>query len=76
MSRCVNIKLLKKLMVDKNIDTIGKLSELSGINRNTLSDIINDGHLPSGDTMIKLADSLDMEPEIAGGIFFAYQLTE
>lgn len=76
MSRCVNIKLLKKLMIDKNLNTIGELSELSGVNRNTLSDIVNDGYLPSGDTMIKLADALDMNPEIAGSIFFAYKLTE
>lgn len=76
MSRYVNVKLLKKLMIDHDIETIGELSELSGINRNTLSDIVNDGYLPSGDTMIKLADTLDMEPEVAGSIFFAQELTE
>ncbi|MCM3041682.1 helix-turn-helix domain-containing protein [Paenibacillus motobuensis] len=61
---------LKKLMIDKEIPTILKLSSKSGINRNTLSHILNGEIQPSADAMRKLVYALDIPPDQAGCIFF------
>lgn len=37
----VDTKALQKAMIDLDIKTIEQLSEITGVNRNTLSDIIN-----------------------------------
>ena len=65
---------LKKLMVEKKIDTIIQLSELSGVGRDTLSKILSGKAQPSSGVMIKLSSALEMEPEVAGRIFFAPNL--
>lgn len=66
---------LKKLMIDKNIDTIGELSQESGVSRNTLSGVINGKIKPSTKVMESLICTLDIEPSEAGSIFFAQKLT-
>ena len=76
MSRWCDVKALKKLMIDKDIQTITELSEKTGVNRNTLSDVMNEKAQPSADVMMKLCDALEMEPAMAGNIFFAEKLTE
>lgn len=72
--RIVDVKAIKVLMVECDIDTIGELADVSGVNRNTLSDVLNEKALPSAETMARLADALRMEPEQAGRIFFAQKL--
>lgn len=67
-------KSLKKLMVDKEIPTILQLSSESGINRNTLSDILNGDIQPSAIAMKKLVSALDIPSEEAGRIFFSSDL--
>jgi transcriptional regulator with XRE-family HTH domain len=61
-------------MVKCGYDTFEQLSDASGINRNTLSDIFKGTAYPSGMTMQKLAKALDLEPEEAGRIFFVPRL--
>lgn len=72
----VNVKELKKAMIDAGLDSIAKLSEATHINRNTLSDILNERSYPSSDVMIRLAKALSLSTEMCGLIFFATELTE
>lgn len=65
---------LKKIMAEKEIKTIKELSERSGINRNTLAQIVNGEKQPSSDVMEKLVITLEIEPERAGKIFFSHIL--
>ena len=65
---------LKKLMIEKGIDTITELSNRSGVGRDTLSKILSGKIQPSFDVMYKIASALEMESEIAGKIFFAHNL--
>lgn len=67
---------LRKLMIDKGILTITELSEKSGINRNTVSLVLKGEIQPSSDVMFKLADTLEMCPQVAGAIFFTQNLRD
>ena len=49
-----DVKELKKLMVECDIDTITELAEVSGVDRNTLSKILNEDAQPSAKVMFKL----------------------
>lgn len=71
----VDTKELKKSMIDNGIDTIAQLSEASGVNRNTLGDILNEKIYPSSDVMARLADTLRLSGAAAGKIFFTKKLT-
>lgn len=62
---------IKKIMAEKEIKTIKELAEKTGINRNTLSNILNGKVQPSSDVMEKLVLSLEIPPEKAGRIFFS-----
>lgn len=74
MRYVVDTIALKKKMIEKNISTISGLSTITGIDRNTLSSVINDGKLPSGRTMCKLVDALDIAGTEIGDIFFVKKL--
>ena len=65
---------LRKIMAEKAIKTTKELSEKSGINRNTLSSVLNGTTQPSSDVMEKLVFALEIEPEKAGNIFFKHNL--
>lgn len=60
---------LKKSMIDAGIDKIIDLSEASGVDRNTLSKVINGDTQPSSNVMDKLVSTLQLSPERAGKIF-------
>lgn len=66
----IDVGSIRKMMVDMHINTISELSKRSGINRNTLSDVLNGKTRPSSDTMYKLVDCLAIPPSKAGEIFF------
>lgn len=66
---------LRKLMVEKGIITISKLSEVSNVNRNTLSEVLNGDKQPSYTVMCKLKKALDLDGAKAGSIFFKEKLT-
>ena len=76
MSCYVDVKELKKIMIDQDVNTIAELSDKTGVNRNTLSDVLSGKSYPSADTMVKLTEGLNMDGSIAGKIFFAKKLTE
>lgn len=61
---------LKKEMVERGIKSNTALSEVSGINRNTIGQVINGEIQPSADVMYKLAYALNLSSERAGVIFF------
>ena len=69
-----DVKELKKLMVERNIDTITELSTVTGVGRDTLSKVLAGKVNPSFEVMAKIASSLEMAPETAGRIFFAKDL--
>lgn len=71
----VDIVALKKIMVEKNLDKITALSKEAKINRNTLGNILNGKSMPTSNVMYKLVETLDINPEIAGSIFFSKKLT-
>ena len=62
---------IKKIKAEKEIKTIKELAEKTGINRNTLSNILNGKVQPSSDVMENLVFSLEIPPEKAGRIFFS-----
>ena len=61
---------LKKQMIEKNLSKITELSEASGVDRNTLSKVLNEEMQPSSNVMYKLVKALELTPEKAGKIFF------
>lgn len=73
---CVDVVALRKAFIDKGANTIGEMSTVSGVDRNTLSNILNGSSYPSSTTMVKIVNSLDMEGAVAGSIFFAKILTD
>lgn len=62
-------------MIDLNIRNITELSKRSGVNRNTLSDVISGKAKPSSHVMEALIETLDLSPDEAGQIFFKRELT-
>lgn len=71
-----DVSELKKLMIDKDIDTINELSERTGINRNTLGAIFNGKEQPSAQVMKKLIAVFGLDSNKAGEIFFKNKLTQ
>lgn len=65
---------IKKIMAEKEIKTIKELAEKTGINRNTLSNVLSGKIQPSSDVMEKLVFFLEISPETAGRIFFSINL--
>lgn len=65
---------LKKIMIEKQISSVTELSVKSKVNRNTLYKVLHGRIQPSSDVMGKLVNTLDIEPENAGRIFFAINL--
>lgn len=74
MSYSVNTVELKKLMIEKGIETIGELAEKSGVGRDTVSGVVNGKIRPSTAVMEKIMIALDIEPTNAGVIFFVPNL--
>lgn len=67
--------LLKKVMIDRKIERITQLSEVTGVNRKTLGDVLRGKTQPSAAVMGQLVRVLDIPPETAGQIFFQQKLT-
>lgn len=65
---------LKKAMVEAGLDKLIDLSEASGVDRNTLSRVINGDIQPSSGVMDRLVIALKLPPERAGNIFFNLNL--
>lgn len=69
-----DIIALKKIMIDQGVEKIIDLSNISGIDRNTLSKVMSGDIQPSSNVMDKLVNSLRIPPEMAGRIFFTHNL--
>ena len=67
---------LRKAMAEARINSMVALSEASGVNRNTLSDILNDKIRPSASVIEKIAKALSLNAETVGRIFFTAVLAE
>lgn len=74
MTYRVDTVALKKLMIENGIDTIGELAEKAGLDRNTTAAVVNGKRRPSTAVMDKLIVALNMEPDVAGAIFFVPNL--
>lgn len=70
MKYACNTIELQKVLIEKGIRTIVDLSERTSINRNTLGDVLSGKRQPSYITMTKLVESLELNSEQAGQIFF------
>lgn len=70
----VDITLLRVAMAEAGIITVEDLSKKSGVNRNTLSGVLNGTIYPSSAVMSKVAEALNLQGEAAGRIFFAPKL--
>lgn len=65
-----DVVAIKKLMVDNNIRNISDLAGKTGVNRNTLGQLLNGEIQPSTYVMDKLICALNIKQEEAGLIFF------
>ena len=74
--RQVDSKALKKAMIDGNCDSFVQLSQETGIDKITLSNVCNGKQKPSYDTIVKLADTLHLRYEEIGAIFFYRELAD
>ena len=62
---------LKKVMIEKGFKTNMSLADASGINRNTIGQLLNGEIQPSYDVMVRLVATLELSEHNAGRIFFA-----
>ena len=74
MKYVVDTVELRKKMAEKKIKTTEEFSQKSGVNRNTLSDVLNEKIRPSTSVMDRIVVTLELSPETAGKIFFAHDL--
>lgn len=74
MQYCVNVQELRKAMIDANLTTILSLSEVSGVDRNTIGLILNEKIRPSATVIEKLATALSLNGDSIGHIFFSQRL--
>lgn len=65
---------LRKAMLDMNITTVEELSNVSGVNRNTISAILGGKTRPTSTVIEKLAIALELDGSAIGRIFFSQNL--
>ena len=74
MNYTVDTTALQKAMIDANIRTYTELSEKTGVNRNTIADIVKGESKPSTIVIEKISKALNLESAEVGRIFFNSQL--
>lgn len=74
MTYQVDTIALRKAMLDKKITTIEGLSNASGVNRNTVSDVLNGKIRPTSTVIEKISMALDLDGSAIGRIFFSQKL--
>ena len=70
----VDIAELRKRMIENDCDTIEKLSDASGVNRNTVADVVKGRTFPSSIVMSKIGQALNISSNDMGSIFFKQKL--
>ena len=71
MTYKVDLKALKKSMIENGIKTQIELAQKSDISLKTINGIMNGKIIPSVSIMYKLASCLKMDAKTAGETFFA-----
>jgi len=66
----IDTKAIKIKMVELGIDSYVDMAKRTGLDRITLSNVINGKSKPSSETMDALYKVLELTPEEAGRIFF------
>ena len=75
MTYTVDTIELRKAMAEAQLNTIADLSEKSGVNRNTVSDVLNGKIRPSGTVIERMAEALALDGAGIGRIFFKDELS-
>ena len=70
MKYCVDTVELRKLMIEKGIESFGEMARISGVNRGTVAKVVKGLARPSTDVMDRFIDALEMESTVAGAVFF------
>lgn len=65
---------LRKAMVEKGMFTSEALSAASGVNRNTVSEVVNGKTYPSTSVMTRIGSALGFSGSEMGRIFFKEKL--
>lgn len=68
----VDVAELEKVRTIKGLKTDIALERASGVSRNTIASITENGKRPGSATIEKLARVLELTPEQTGAIFFAH----
>ena len=74
--RSIDTKGFRKAMIDADCNTLGDLERESGIDKSSLSSILNGGRLPSYESIAKLSDAIHLSYEEVGCIFFYNDLAK
>lgn len=72
--RYIDIKELRKNMIEADMDSYTELANATGIDKSTISSIVKGEQKPSYDTLCKLIDALHINYDEIGRIFFANTL--
>ena len=72
--RATDCKTLEKIRIDRDFKTRSSLADSMGVNRNTVSRILDGKIQPSADVMYAFVVALSIPPSEAGEIFFGYAL--
>ena len=73
--RSINAKEFKKAMIEANIDSYTELSDVTGLDKTSISSIVKGERNPNYDTIVKFIEALHLTYEEIGIIFFANELT-
>ena len=74
MAYNVDVKELRKAMIDAKITTITGLADAAGVDRNTISAVLNGKAKPSAPVIEKISNALFLSGEDIGRIFFNQNL--
>lgn len=72
--RIVDTAKIRYYMDKAGCKNVADLERVSGVNRNTLSGVLNGKVLPSSDVMDRIITGINIPLNEAGGIFFAEKL--
>ena len=72
--RNVDTKEFKKAMIEADINSFTELSDVTRVDKTTISDVANNVRKPSYDTIQALADGMHLKYDEIGRIFFANNL--
>jgi len=72
----VDCKELKKLMIDHDIATTAAFAKVTGVNRDTLSKILDGKLFPTYHVIAGIAKAMKMDSQQIGSIFFKTKVAQ